>query len=165
MAFKRALWTSGYNYRITCPYCRAVRIYTDRELDFRPWYPDGFVYCPRCRKPLRHNEIYAIHPDGSPVYSNRGEADMSIREGYYNAYGVNQPVQQPQYPQAQQPVPPVQQPAPPMQQPAQEPQQPAQDMQQPVQEQQPAQAFCTNCGRPYTIGTDHFCSGCGTKLD
>lgn len=35
--------------------------YTDEKLDFRPWYADGFVYCPVCKKPLRHNEKFAIN--------------------------------------------------------------------------------------------------------
>ena len=68
MAFKRALWHSGLTYQQTCYHCRALVRYTDYQLDFRPWYPDGFVYCPRCKGPLRHNELYAINPDGSPVY-------------------------------------------------------------------------------------------------
>ena len=25
--------------------------------------------------------------------------------------------------------------------------------------------FCRQCGRPYRLGKDHFCSGCGEKLD
>ena len=46
--------------------------YTDFQLGFRPWYPDGFVYCTRCQTPLRHNENYAIgvqmgQPEGQPV--------------------------------------------------------------------------------------------------
>lgn len=135
MAFKRALWTSGYNYQITCPYCRTMTVYNDRQLDFRPWFPDGFVYCPRCRKPLRHSEIYAIHPDGTPVYNNVAEANQSIRDGYYNACGINRPPQGQGY---QQP---------------------------PYQQPQPNQAFCPNCGRGYVVGRDHFCSGCGNKLE
>ena len=69
MAFKRALWHSGLTYQQTCYHCRTTVVrYTDYNLDFRPWYPDGFVYCPNCRGPLRHNELYAIKEDGTPVY-------------------------------------------------------------------------------------------------
>ena len=68
MAFKRAMWHSGLTYQQTCSHCRMVVRYTDYNLDFRPWYPDGFVYCPRCRGPMRHNELYAINPDGTPMY-------------------------------------------------------------------------------------------------
>lgn len=70
MAFKRALWHSGLTYQQTCYHCRNVVRYTDYDLDFRPWYPDGFVYCPKCRGPIRHNEKFAINPDGSPLYTD-----------------------------------------------------------------------------------------------
>ena len=142
MAFKRALWSSGYTYHISCNYCGTQFSYTDRQLDFRPWFPNGFVYCPRCRKPLRHSEIYAVHPDGTPVYSSIAEAEQAINTGYLNALG-NPPVQAP----VQQPVNnPVQSPVPPT----------------PPQE---GVAYCTQCGRRYNIGSDHFCGGCGKKLD
>ena len=60
MGFKRAQWHSGLTYRQVCQTCRNEMIYMDDKLDFRPWYPDGFVYCNRCQTPLRHNENYAI---------------------------------------------------------------------------------------------------------
>ncbi len=60
MGFKRAEWHSGLTYQQTCRECRTLVQYTDYLLDFRPWYADGFVYCPRCRTPLRHSEQYAI---------------------------------------------------------------------------------------------------------
>ena len=65
MAFKRALWHSGLTYETECPACRTRIRYTDYNLDFRPWFPDGFVLCPKCKKPLRHNEMLAINPDGT----------------------------------------------------------------------------------------------------
>lgn len=58
--FKRAEWHSGLVYENTCEKCRSFVRYTDHELDFRPWYPDGFIYCPTCRKPLRHSEDLSI---------------------------------------------------------------------------------------------------------
>lgn len=61
MGFKRAQWHSGLTYQRTCDQCKTVLQYTDYSLDFRPWYADGFVYCPRCKTPLRHNENYAIN--------------------------------------------------------------------------------------------------------
>lgn len=60
MAFQRAQWHSGLTYRQTCRSCQNVVTYQDDKLDFRPWYADGFVYCPTCRTPLRHSETYAI---------------------------------------------------------------------------------------------------------
>ena len=63
MAYKRAQWHSGLTYKQACEDCKTIIQYTDKQLDFRPWYADGFVYCPRCKKPLRHNENYAIDGD------------------------------------------------------------------------------------------------------
>ena len=60
MGYKRAEWRSGLRYKQTCDMCKTTVIYMDNSLGFRPWFPDGFVYCPTCQKPLRHNEIYAI---------------------------------------------------------------------------------------------------------
>ncbi len=60
MAFKRALWHSGLTYKNVCDNCGSIVKYKDDALDFRPWYPDGFVYCPKCKKPLRHNERLAV---------------------------------------------------------------------------------------------------------
>lgn len=60
MAFQRATWHSGLTYVQTCENCKTRVTYMDDKLDFRPWYADGFVYCPTCRTPLRHRETYAI---------------------------------------------------------------------------------------------------------
>lgn len=60
MAFKRSLWKSGLTYEQTCEMCKTKIRYQDDRLDFRPWYADGFIYCPTCKKPLRHRETYAI---------------------------------------------------------------------------------------------------------
>lgn len=65
--FKRAEWRSGLTYRNTCRNCGNVMEYQDNILDFRPWYPDGFVYCTKCNTPLRHNERLAIDAPAGPV--------------------------------------------------------------------------------------------------
>ncbi len=67
MAYKRAQWHSGLTYQQTCSGCQALVRYTDASLDFRPWFADGFVYCPRCKHPLRHNECYAIDENGNYI--------------------------------------------------------------------------------------------------
>lgn len=67
MAFKRASWHSGLTYVQTCRNCGTQVTYMDDKLDFRPWYADGFVYCPTCRTPLRHNEDFAINKPTGPV--------------------------------------------------------------------------------------------------
>ena len=41
-------------YRIKCEYCGCVFEYAQEDLGYRPWYRHGFVYCPKCKKPLRH---------------------------------------------------------------------------------------------------------------
>lgn len=96
MSYKRAVWTSGYTYRRNCEYCSTPIEYTDRQLGYRSWYPNGFIYCPSCKKPLRHNEIYAVNPDGSPVFKTPAEADASVRVGYYKATGAYYNAQAPQ---------------------------------------------------------------------
>lgn len=63
MGYSREKWHSGLTYRRTCDQCKITFEYDDHKLDFRPWFADGFVYCPRCEKPLRHNENYAIKVD------------------------------------------------------------------------------------------------------
>ena len=144
MSYQRVLWHSGLTYRCVCPACRGYTIYTDYNLGFRSWFPDGFVYCSHCRRPVRHNENNAIKPDGSPYFP------FPIRTPPppgYSAYSLESlALQQPYGPQAypQQPgyapQPPVQQPGyapqPPAQQPGYAPQPPA----QPVQGYMPQQA-------------------------
>ena len=60
MGYRRSEWHSGLTYEQTCEECKTVVRYMDDKLGFRPWFADGFVYCPTCNKPLRHNEKYAI---------------------------------------------------------------------------------------------------------
>lgn len=66
MAFQRATWHSGLTYSQTCEKCNTQVTYMDDKLDFRPWYADGFIYCPTCNTPLRHNECYAINRPAAP---------------------------------------------------------------------------------------------------
>lgn len=60
MAYQRAQWKSGLTYQQVCETCKKTVRYTDASLDFRPWYPDGYVDCPVCKSHLRHNEKYAV---------------------------------------------------------------------------------------------------------
>ena len=69
--FKRANWHSGLTYQQTCPSCQTQVTYLDDKLGFRPWFPDGFVYCPTCEKPLRHNEKFAINVGERPKAVNK----------------------------------------------------------------------------------------------
>jgi predicted amidophosphoribosyltransferase len=94
MGYKRANWHSGLTYMQTCEECKQIVRYTDYSLGFRPWYPDGFVYCPKCKTPLRHNENYAINqPEnipapkivdldhGTPISAFCGGCGKAFREG------------------------------------------------------------------------------------
>ncbi|MBP3415497.1 MAG: zinc-ribbon domain-containing protein [Clostridia bacterium] len=47
-------------FRVVCEYCLCQFEYHLNNLGYRAWYPHGFVYCPRCRKPLRHRNEYRI---------------------------------------------------------------------------------------------------------
>ena len=68
MAYKRAMWRSGLIYERTCERCKVTFRYMDDKLEFRPWYADGFVYCPQCASPLRHNEMLAVtDANGQPI--------------------------------------------------------------------------------------------------
>ena len=134
--YKRQLWTSGYAYRVRCPYCGTVTEYRDNQLGYRSWYPNGFIYCSRCRKPIRHSEFFAVFPDGTPVYKTVAEAEAAITAGYYAAMGMPQnnvaaPVQ----------------PAP-----------------APAAAPGEGFAFCTKCGTRYEKGKAAFCASCGNKL-
>lgn len=66
MGYQRSTWHSGLTYQQTCENCNTQVTYMDNKLGFRPWYPDGFVYCPTCNTPLRHNENYAINRPQEP---------------------------------------------------------------------------------------------------
>ena len=47
-------------YKVKCEYCGTVFTYQIEDLGYRVWYPHGFVYCPHCRKPLRHRLEYKV---------------------------------------------------------------------------------------------------------
>lgn len=118
MAFKRAQWHSGLTYQQKCHTCGSVVKYTDYNMDYRPWYADGFVYCPKCKTPLRHNENYAVDENGNyingPQAAPQPAAASAHLGGEVSADGTF--------------------------------------------------AYCTNCGRKYTVGEDRFCASCGKKL-
>ena len=173
MSYQRALWHSGLTYRVYCAACGTFTVYTDYHLGYRAWFPDGFVYCAKCRRPTRHNENNAIKEDGTPYFP------FPIRTppppGYV-AYPIETLAIQQPYSQYQQPVQQPMQPGQPVQQPVQQPMQ-QQPIQQPVQQQPVAQpsaptdtesasekAKCPNCGFEYTAGEQRFCTRCGTKL-
>ena len=142
MAFQRALWHSGLTYQQICCNCHTLVRYMDDKLDFRPWYPDGFVYCPKCRNPLRHSETFAINADGT--YANAappGAAPLAPVTPIINGVPAAIPPLAPAQvaPQAPAPV--------------------------PVTGAAPGNiAYCSKCGRQYNVGENNFCFSCGNKL-
>ena len=48
-------------FRVKCEYCACEFEYTLSNLGYRAWYPKGFVYCPSCKRPLRHHTEYMIN--------------------------------------------------------------------------------------------------------
>lgn len=40
-----------------CSRCGMIFDYQHSDLGYRAWYRDGYVACPRCRQPIRHNAI------------------------------------------------------------------------------------------------------------
>lgn len=88
MGYKRAEWKSGLTYKQTCEQCHAVVKYQDDKLDYRPWFADGFVYCPVCKKPLRHNEKYAVvDEDNKSEPINFNNEKRSFEDNYCRKCG------------------------------------------------------------------------------
>ena len=56
-------------FHCRCEYCYFEFDYHTYDLGHRAWYPHGFVYCPRCKKPLRHRLEYEVI--NNPVYAQQ----------------------------------------------------------------------------------------------
>ena len=57
-------------FHCKCEYCYYEFDYHTYDLGHRAWYPHGFIYCPRCRKPLRHRLEYEVIEN--PAYAQPG---------------------------------------------------------------------------------------------
>ena len=53
-------------FHCKCEYCYFEFDYHVYDLGHRAWYPHGFVYCPRCQRPLRHKLEYEVITRVSP---------------------------------------------------------------------------------------------------
>ena len=140
MAYKRALWHSGLTYQQRCSRCQAVVRYMDDSLDFRAWYPNGFVYCPRCKNPIRHDEAFAIDAKGNyinPPPSESARASVQISSAVSGQSYM----------------------APPAIQPVIQIETPAEEL---VEQNEQLSKFCTQCGTKLN-SADLFCSRCGAK--
>ena len=68
-------------FHCRCEYCYFEFNYHTYDLGHRAWYPHGFIYCPRCNKPIRHrlefevrNNNYAQQPT---VYAGAAPAPVT----------------------------------------------------------------------------------------
>ena len=84
MGYQRAGWHSGLTYQQVCETCKKTVTYTDYNLDFRPWYADGYVDCPTCGSHLRHNEKYALSDAGNPTQEPAKES--AEKETFFAAF-------------------------------------------------------------------------------
>lgn len=182
MSYQRVLWHSGLTYRAVCPNCRFYTTYTDYNLGFRAWFPDGFVYCSHCRRPIRHHENNAINPDGTPYFPfpirtppppgyvaypiESLRLTAPVEPTPYAQQPYAQPVQQPyaqpvQQPYAQPYAQPMQQPyAQPVQQPYAPPEQQPEPPQAEQPEPQPAEA---QVDAPDADEQKSVCPNCGRE--
>ena len=61
--------TYNPTFHCRCEYCYFEFDYHTYDLGHRAWYPHGFVYCPRCQKPLRHKLEYEVLTNVQPAAS------------------------------------------------------------------------------------------------
>ena len=59
--------TYNPTFHCRCEYCYFEFDYHTYDLGHRTWYPQGFVYCPRCQKPQRHKLEYEVLTNVQPV--------------------------------------------------------------------------------------------------
>ena len=52
--------TYNPTFHCRCEYCYYEFDYHTYDVGHRAWYPHGFVYCPRCQRPLRHKLEYEV---------------------------------------------------------------------------------------------------------
>ncbi len=101
MGFQRAQWHSGLTYQQTCTTCKTVLQYTDYSLDFRPWYADGYVDCPKCKTHLRHNENYAIgNPEPQLQVMDAPAQEEPVQEQPAYMVGLQDQISAPEAPAA-----------------------------------------------------------------
>lgn len=53
-------------YLAECPFCHSKITYLGLDISFHRNYPNGYVYCPKCRRPIAHNEEN-IFDNGKPA--------------------------------------------------------------------------------------------------
>lgn len=56
-----------HTFHCRCEYCYYEFDYHTYDLGHRAWYPHGFVYCPRCKRPLRHRLENEVNGELAPA--------------------------------------------------------------------------------------------------
>lgn len=72
--------TCNPTFHLRCEYCYFEFDYHAYDLGHRVWYPHGFVYCPRCHRPLRHKLEYEVTADQNEQEQPAPAADQSQRK-------------------------------------------------------------------------------------
>ena len=67
--------TCNPTFHLRCEYCYFEFDYHAYDLGHRVWYPHGFVYCPRCHRPLRHKLEYEVTEDKNEQEKPAPESD------------------------------------------------------------------------------------------
>ena len=66
-------------FHCRCEYCYFEFDYHTYDLGHRAWYPHGFIYCPRCKKPIRHRLEYEViqNPGYAQTYQQPAPAPVA----------------------------------------------------------------------------------------
>ena len=62
-------------YEVTCASCNAVVQYLGQDVSYHRNFPQGYVYCPNCQRPIPHNEDNRCGTDASPEEMKETEKD------------------------------------------------------------------------------------------
>ena len=54
-------------FHCKCEYCYFEFDYHTYDLGHRAWYPHGFIYCPRCNRPIRHQLEFEVRGKEAPI--------------------------------------------------------------------------------------------------
>lgn len=68
--YNNILLAENLTFRGNCPYCNRDIQCTIRDFRLHGRYPEGFLYCPVCRKPISKNAFQAYRPEQLSSYEN-----------------------------------------------------------------------------------------------
>ena len=74
-------------FEVKCEYCGCRFSYTTKDLGYRLWYPHGFIYCPDCKKPIRHELEYLVKSDDNDTWlcacGKRNKDNFCVVSGFF----------------------------------------------------------------------------------